>query len=416
MSGPVWAVAKREYLQRVRTKWFVAATILIPVAMIALIVLPALFASRGNQSEREVVVFDRTGLLFAAAEEGLGEAGYSATAATSVTESELDSLRARVTRGDLGAVLILDDQTLARGQMTLIAEKQPSTIRALGMRQAVVRAALTTRLGGADAAEVGALLSGGDMEMDIVGGGAGFEDIAFAQAYIGAFFLYMTLLLYAVAVMRSVLEEKRDKVVEIVISSMRPFELMLGKILGVGAVGLTQLGIWIASAIVIFAAGLPALVAAQPQIFDGDLIRTLVPGMSYVGLLLIFFLGGYFIYSGLYAAVGAMCNTDEEAQQAQMPVIILLIVPIVMVTGVIQDPTSTTSVVLSYIPFFSPILMFARAVAGGAAWWEVAISAVLMAATVVAVAWVAGRIYKVGILMAGKRPTLPELFRWVRQA
>lgn len=416
MSGPVWAVAKREYLQRVRTKWFVAATIFIPIAMIAMIVLPALFASSGSDAEREIVVFDRTGQIFAGAEAGLREAGYSATAAERTTETELDSLRARVTRGDLGAVLILDDETLARGQMTLVAEKQPSTIRALGMRQAVVRAALTTRLGGSDQSEVAALLSGGDMEMDIVGGGAGFEDIAFAQAYIGAFFLYMTLLLYAVAVMRSVLEEKRDKVVEIIISSMRPFELMLGKILGVGAVGLTQLSIWILSAIVIISAGLPALVAAQPQIFDGDLIRTLVPGMGYVGLLLVFFLGGYFMYSGLYAAVGAMCNTDEEAQQAQMPVIILLVVPIVMVAGVIQDPTSTMSVVLSYIPFFSPILMFARAVAGGAAIWEVGISAVLMALTVVAVAWVAGRIYKVGILMAGKRPTLPELIRWVREA
>ncbi len=416
MSGPVWAVAKREYLQRVRTKWFVAATIFIPVAMIAMIVLPALFASNGNQSEREIVVFDRTGQIFAGAEQGLSEAGYSATESESVTETELDSLRARVTRGDLGAVLVLDAETMARGQMTLIAEKQPSTIRAIGLRQAVVRSALTARLGGGAESEVGALLSGGDMEMDIVGGGAGFEDIAFAQAYIGAFFLYMTLLLYAVAVMRSVLEEKRDKVVEIVISAMRPFELMLGKILGVGAVGLTQLGIWIASAILIISAGLPALVAAQPQVFDGDLIRTLVPGMGYVGLLLVFFLGGYFMYSGLYAAVGAMCNTDEEAQQAQMPVIVLLIVPIVMVTGVIQDPTSTMSVVLSYIPFFSPILMFARAVAGGAALWEVAISAVLMGLTVLAVAWVAGRIYKVGILMAGKRPTLPELFRWVREA
>jgi ABC-2 type transport system permease protein len=138
--------------------------------------------------------------------------------------------------------------------------------------------------------------------------------------------------------------------------------------------------------------------------------------LGYAFLFAAYFVGGYFIYSGLYAAVGATCNTDEEAQQAQMPVVMLLVVPIIFVTQVIQDPQATLSVALSFIPFFTPILMFARAAVGGASALEVALSMVLMAATVMAVAWVAGRIYKVGILMAGKRPTLPEILRWVREA
>jgi ABC-2 type transport system permease protein len=141
-----------------------------------------------------------------------------------------------------------------------------------------------------------------------------------------------------------------------------------------------------------------------------------MPGVGVLLLFLGFFLFGFFIYSGLYAAVGAMCSTDEEAQQAQMPVTLLVIVPVMFLMPVIQNPSATSSVILSLIPFFSPILMFARAAGGGAPPWEVALSFVLMALAVVAVAWVAGRIYKVGILMAGKRPTLPELWRWVREA
>ena len=128
------------------------------------------------------------------------------------------------------------------------------------------------------------------------------------------------------------------------------------------------------------------------------------------------FLFGYFIFSGMYAAVGAMCNTDEEAQQAQWPVVMLVIVPAVLIMPILESPNSAMAVSLSLVPFFSPILMWARAATGAAPWWQIAISFVLMAFTVVAVAWVAGRIYKVGILMAGKRPTLPELWRWVKEA
>ena len=122
------------------------------------------------------------------------------------------------------------------------------------------------------------------------------------------------------------------------------------------------------------------------------------------------------MYSGLYAAVGAMCNSDEEAQQAQFPMIMLLVVPIVMVTPVIQAPNTPMATGLSLFPLFSPILMWARVSGGGVPVWQVALSFVLMAVMVWVIAWIAGRIYKVGILMSGKRPTLPELWRWVREA
>jgi ABC-2 type transport system permease protein len=298
----------------------------------------------------------------------------------------------------------------------MVTGSRPALVRQMAIRQIVVRAALSERLG-ADDSEALALLSGGELDLVVLADdGGGAEGPAFAAAYGGAFLLYMTILLYAIAVMRSVLEEKTNRIVEVVISSMRPFQLMLGKILGVGAVGLTQLAIWALSAALLVAAGIPALLAANPSMSDLAELAPYLPGLGYLGLFIVFFVGGYFMYSGLYAAVGAMCNTDEEAQQAQFPVVMLLVVPIIFVTQVISAPNAPSSVALSLVPLFSPILMFARAATGAAPFWQIGLSVVGMIATVIVIAWVAGRIYKVGILMAGKRPTLPELWRWVREA
>jgi ABC-2 type transport system permease protein len=226
----------------------------------------------------------------------------------------------------------------------------------------------------------------------------------------------VVILLYSVAVMRATLEEKTSRVVEVVISSMKPWHLMLGKILGVGSVGLTQMAVWALSAGLIFSMGLPAMISARPELAQLADLKTLAPGAGLLVLFVAFFLFGFFLFSSMYAAVGAMCSTDEEAQQAQFPVTLLIIVPIMFMTPVMNDPTSAMAVGMSLFPFFSPILMFARAAGGAAPAWQVGLSFVLMAVTIVAVAWVAGRIYKVGILMAGKRPTLPELVRWVREA
>lgn len=415
MSGVVWAVVRREYLQRVKSRWFVIATVAGPLLMLGLILVPAFLAARGEQADRQLAVVDRTGVLFERVAAGLERAGYTVEQAPDEADVEA-RLATRIEDDELGGFLVLDESTIERGHARLTATSRPSIVRQVALQQILVQAALEARLGGSDPG-VRALLDGGELEFEALSdGGVGFDDAAFAASYIGAFLLYMTILLYAVSVMRSVLEEKTNRVVEVVISSMRPFQLMLGKILGVGAVGLTQLGIWALSGILIVSAGIPALLAANPQFAQLGELREFLPGIGYVALFAVFFVGGYFMYSGLYAAVGAMCNTDEEAQQAQFPVIMLLVVPIIFVTQVINEPNAGLSVVLSLIPFFTPILMFARAAGGAAPLWQIGASVVGMAMTVVAIAWVAGRIYKVGILMAGKRPTLPELVRWVREA
>jgi ABC-2 type transport system permease protein len=191
---------------------------------------------------------------------------------------------------------------------------------------------------------------------------------------------------------------------------------MLGKIIGVGSVGLTQLGVWILTGLLILTFGVPALVAARPDMADPEAIAQALPGVGLILLFLALFLGGYFLYAALYSAVGAMCSSEEEAQQANFPVVFLLITPIMVLMPIMEAPSAPWAVVMSMIPFFSPVLLYARAGAAAIPAWQIGVSLALLYLGVWGMAWVAGRIYRVGILMQGKRPTLPELWRWVREA
>lgn len=415
MMSNVWAVIRREYLQRVRSKWFIFSTVGGPLFMIALTVLPAYFAAKGEKADRKLVVVDETGVIYDRLAPRMEEAGYDVTSEP-WTDDAVVSLTQRATDGDIGGFIVLDAETLNSGKAVFYGTDRPSAIRRVTLRSAIVQSALEQQLSSAGL-DAESLLKGGDLQVEVLSsGGAGMDDPRFLIAYMGAFFLYMVILLYSIAVMRSTLEEKTSRVVEIVISSMKPWHLMLGKILGVGAVGLTQMAVWLGSAAVMASAGLPALMAARPEMSGLAQIQDVLPGVGLMALFLGFFVFGFFMFSGLYAAVGAMCNTDEEAQQAQFPVIMLLVVPILFVMNVIQNPTTPLSVGLSLFPLFTPVLMWARVAGGGAPAWQIAISFVLMGGATVAIAWLAGRIYKVGILMAGKRPTLPELWRWLREA
>ena len=411
----VWAVIRREYLQRVRSKWFVAATVGGPLFMSAMIVGPAYFASQGSRDAREMAVVDGTGVLYERLAPQLAEGGWDVREerwrVNVVTE-----LREAADNNLLGGFLLLDELTLETGEAILYTKDRPSTIRQVTLRSTISRAALEYQLEqqGVDA---DAMLSGGELRIEMLSEeGVDIEDPEFAVAYIGAFLLYMVIMLYAVAVMRATLEEKTNRIVEVIISSMKPWHLMLGKILGVGAVSMTQMGIWLLSGVLMFTMGLPMLISARPEMASMAEVIEFLPGFGLLALFVGYFVFGFFMYSALYAAVGAMCNSDEEAQQAQWPIMMVLIIPIVMVTNVIGNPSSTMAITLSLVPLFSPILMWGRVAGGGVPAWQIGLSFVLMLFAIFAIAWVAGRIYKVGILMAGKRPTLPELLRWIREA
>ena len=411
----VRAVIRREYLQRVRSKWFVFATIAGPLLMAGLFVGPLYRSPRDEGVERSVAVVDETGVLYERLAPRLEENGWTVRQELAGGDV-VAALRPRVEEGELGGFVVLDARTLETGDAMFYAEEGPSTVNRLVMRTAISRAALEHGLeqSGIDA---DALLGGGELRVELLSeSGGGLDRPSFVVAYFGAFFLYMVILLYAVSVMRATLEEKTSRIVEVIVSSMKPWHLMLGKIVGVGAVCMTQMAIWLTSVALLASVGIPAMLAARPEIAQLEDIAEVLPSLGLLTLFVGYFVLGFFMYSGLYASVGAMCNTDEEAQQAQFPLVMLLVVPIVMVMPVIDSPMSPTSTGLSLFPLFSPILMWARVAGGGVPAWQVALSFVLMALSVLGIAWVAGRIYKTGILMTGKRPTLPELWRWVREA
>jgi ABC-2 type transport system permease protein len=382
--------------------------------MAAVFLVPAFFTRRSQEGERRIAVVDSTGVLYDRIAPELESSGWSVRAG-SVTDGET-ALRASIDEGELGGYLVLGAGTLATGEAVLYADDRPSAVDRLLLRTTVSRAALEYGLqqSGVDA---DALMGGGELRVEVLSAsGSGMEDPDFLVAYIGAFMLYIAILMYAVAVMRATLEEKTSRIVEVIVSSMKPWHLMLGKILGVGAVSLTQLSIWLLAGALLAGAGIPTMLAARPELVELGQIRDVLPGLGMTVLFVGFFLFGFFMYAGLYACVGAMCNTDQEAQQAQAPLVVFIIAPVLLVIPVIENPLTAWSVGLSLFPLFSPILMWARVAGGGVPAWQPALSFVLMGLSVLAIAWVAGRIYKTGILMTGKRPTLPELWRWVKEA
>jgi len=217
--------------------------------------------------------------------------------------------------------------------------------------------------------------------------------------------LYMTILLYGVNVMRAILEEKTSRVMEVMLSTATSQELMTGKILGVSAVGLTQVGIW-----AVVAGGLPLVAAGSAGLLQG----VLTPGL--LVYFAVFFLLGFALYSTLCAAIGAMVNSEQEAQQLQIVVMMPLILSVIIMVNIIQYPASPLAFWASLFPFTSPLIMLTRLALQPPPTWQIVLSIALLLVAVYGCAWLCARIYRVGILMYGKKPTLPEIVKWIKYA
>jgi ABC-2 type transport system permease protein len=239
-------------------------------------------------------------------------------------------------------------------------------------------------------------------------GGSGTISIIFAGGI--AFLLYMSIVLYGQNVLRGVLEEKTTRVAEVVVSSVTPETLLAGKVLGVGAVGLTQQILWVITTVIMFKLRGPLL-----EKFGINTMPFALPDIS-IGLallLLLFFVLGFVFYSSLYAAVGASVNSEQEAQQAVQPMLILLVATAIFINPILINPTSTLATVMSLLPFSAPIIMPLRLALGSVPWYELAGSLIGVALACWGATWLAARIYRVGLLMYGKRPTLREMGRWI---
>jgi ABC-2 type transport system permease protein len=424
----LWVITSREYLERVRTRWFLFSTVFGPVFFAALMLLPAIITRRTKASEdvAQIVVLDATGHgVGRRIADGLSIGMLGDTSRTRVQElppsqlADAESLATRqVMRGELKGFLVLDSAAL-EGRRVAYAGRNASAETDMDMLRRVVReSVMETRLELAGVQpDQSAALARTRLEFDLERitdrGRGGSATVSVITALIIVVLLYMALMLYGQAVLRGVMEEKQTRVAEVVVSSVPPWHLLAGKVIGVGAVGLTQLAVWIGSAIVLLKYRAPILEkfgASSPSFTPPDI----TVGMGVV--LLLFFIAGYVFYSSLFAAVGAMVSSEQEAQQALMPIILLLVSSFVFFQPILSKPTSGLAQTLSWLPFSAPIVMPLRMAVIPISGWEIAVALVSVAAGSYIAVWLAARIYRTGMLMYGKRPTLRELGRWIRTA
>ena len=413
-------VAKREYLDRVRRKSFVIGTVLGPLLMGGMIVVPGLLFEHTPESRVNIAVIDLTDSLYGSFTGALDDTlanGSKMFALRNVpaTGADLDAakkdLSAEVAAGTLDSYIVLPRDIVEKGTATYFGKKV-SNIRTLErIENALNKTVVVQRLSkqGLDYGSVTAMLKRVNIETVQVGKGGekanGFERM-YITSFIFIMLLYMTILLWGVAVQRSIIEEKNSRVVEVLLSSLRPFDLMAGKIVGVGAAGLTQYAIW-----GIFSIGLTSYAMST-----GQFAQYVSFGWSTIAFFILFYLLGFLFYSTLFAGIGAVCNTDQEAQQLQTPVVMCLAFTIVIPMAVMQNPDGTFATVCSMIPFFAPILMFMRINILMPPVWQIALSVAILIASIFVAGVISAKIFRIGILMYGKRPDVREILKWVRRA
>ncbi len=437
--GKLIAIIKREYLERVRTKWFAIATLLGPVLFLAITVLPVLFVSRTKASAEttNITIIDATGMALGGRVGALlTDSSGSKPEIKVVTVNEIAAAESLATRAVVSKAregyLILDSLTL-RGSQARYAGRNTTTVPDMNrVGKAVDNAVLGLRLEGTGFSQARIdSLTRVDVRLEKTQlSDTGREKSGAGSTILGlivAFLLYMVLVLYGQTVLRSVIEEKTTRVAEVVISSVRPEILLAGKIIGIGGVAVTQMGIWMLSSFWIGANVAPMLMkkaspsmgaAAADSLSRSNELFSSMPSFS-IGLLLallLFFVLGFIFYSCLYAAVGSTVNSESEAQQAATPVVMLLIVSAVFIQPVALAPQSTLASVMSMLPFSAPIMMPMRMSLVAVPAWQVAVSLGGMVLACFAAIWFSARIYRVGLLMYGKRPSFGELLKWLRYA
>ena len=411
----VLLIARREYLERVRSRAFLMMTILFPL-MIGLLIGGSIFASKLSSGTKNIAVASNDAVLaHAVAAELQGEADGSKAPEVIAPASDSDraALNERVGSKSLDGYLWLEQKPDSnKPEATYISRAAGDMFSLGGMAGAVDRGLEREQLArhGVPDAEIAAMPRHTDIQTMQIRAGklvASNSLKSFLGAYVMMFLIYFTVVFYGMNVARSVVEEKTSRIFEVLLSITQPQSLMAGKLLGVGAAGLTQMAIWclLVAGIVVGTAGTMlgkeglGAYGIHPQQFI---------------FLLAYFLLGFFFYSAIAAAVGASVTSEHEIQQFSMVIVAPLTVGMVLITYIVSNPTALPVVLLSLFPPCAPIVMFLRMSSQMPPAWQIALSMGLMVVFIWGAIWVASRIYRVGILMYGKRATLPEILRWMR--
>ncbi len=423
----LWLIIQREYLTRVKGKGFIISTLLAPIFLLAIFLVPILMSNfESSSSESRYVLVDETGSV-ADRMVQMNSSRYEIRPNATVEELRDETLSGKINGYIVLPAGLLDGSRNAElfntgsGGISLAGEIRDN-MRSAVREELLARTAVTDEIKAIfdmrPSIDSRRITTEGDSEVN--------EGVNFIIAYIMGFAIYMAMFSYGALIMQGVMEEKTNRIMEIIISSARPMELLLGKVVGIVALGLTQITIWFIaftgiSAIVgplylMMGQGAPdaAAVAGAGAASPGGDFTVPEISISIWIFFAIFYVLGFLIYGGVFAAVGAAADSPQDTQQLALPIYIPIMIPIFLMMPVVTDPHSNLAIISSMIPFFSPILMMGRIAVTDVPLWQSMGSIVLMILTFLALMWMSGKIYRVGVLMYGKKVSIAEVVRWLR--
>lgn len=426
-SNKIWTIISFEFISRVKSKGFIISTILGPLFLVALIVIPGIVAALSmNDTGKKIAILDETGIVAERVIKSDPKVFYKSPK----TQEELKNA---VLKEEIDAFLFIRNDVFQTAEVTVYTpgggglgylEKIENILSEIVREKRLIDKGFDKTV--IELVESNVQVN--SVKVTEEGTQKDYTEFFSVFGYILGFMIYMLMFAYGGIVMRGVINEKVNRIIEVINSSAKPMQIMMGKIFGIGAVGLLQVLIWITVAAVISIASgsiLPFFLGNQST---GPLTTGMeVPAQSMpfeipvipIGVwisFLFFFLVGYFIYSALFAAIGSAVDQEEDAAQLQTPVTMPLIIPLLFMPAILGNPDGTLAIILSLIPFFSPIIMTARIAATSVPVWQIAASVILCLATLYLTIWFASKIYRVGILMYGKKPSFKDLFRWIKLA
>ncbi|MBT7481997.1 MAG: ABC transporter permease [Flavobacteriales bacterium] len=410
----IWLIIKREYSVRVRKKSFIVMTILGPILMAALFIVPTYLSIQGLETQQ--IVVSEKGNFFSEKLEDNELVQFS-----KIPEMEIERLKKNFGSSPYYALLIISDSnsqnrfTIYSAQHISLSVKNniESQISKINERKKLEEADIDIEILNSFFSEIEIMSVIIDEQGDE---SKGSSEMNSAIGFITAFLIYLFIFMYGSMVMRGVIEEKTSRIVEVIISSVRPFQLMMGKIVGVALVGLTQFVLWILLTYSIASLFEVVFMNSNNQ---SEIITGILSSVGQINLssivvsFLFYFIGGYLLYSSLFAAIGSAVDTESDTQQFVLPITIPLILSLVMIEPIMNNPDGTLAIWLSIIPFSSPIIMMVRLPFGGVENWEIIISATVLICTFLSTTYIASKIYRVGILMYGKKSSFKELIKWI---
>ena len=418
MNSALKIIVAREYFERVKRKSFIISTILMPLFMVAMMALPTLLLVLSGPEECKIGVIDDSGKI-AQTLEGGDEISF-----VSITDQTFEQAK---DNSEFDAFLVIGPDVVANpnASITFYTQGAPSIQTEQFVASQIENTIETIRINNSGVENLRDIMNSVKVDVEMKTFRLDQEEetatssmLSYAMGFMATFILYMFIMLYGNMVMNSIIEEKNNRVLELVVTSVNPTWLMMGKIIGVGLVAVTQMLVW--AAIIMACSGwvLPMLTSMASGA-DGSMMAAMsqLTDLAFMGqyllYLILFLIGGYFFYASIYAAIGSAVDNLQDASQLQTVAVLPIILAFIISMTVVNDPNSSLAMWTSFIPFTSPMVMMAR-MPFGIAGWQMAVSLVVLYAGFVGMVWVAAKIYRVGIFMYGKKPSFGDLIRWIR--